>query len=435
MRIGYLCGEYPRVSDTFIQREVGALRNQEFFVRTFSIRRPKQRERGTHEQEFERAQTKYILPVTPWRLIADHFLLLLQSPCRYLRAIYLAATVRSPGLLSFLYQLFYFAEAGVVARRMQDERLQHLHNHAPDASGYVTMIAAEMGGFTYSMTLHGFGILSEPTRWRLRDKLDRALFSICVSWYARSQAMLWSDQKIWDRHHVIHCGITTKDFTVRNHHGEGKRLLFVGRFDHVKGLFLLIEAVERLARDFPLIRLELVGDGPQRTELEEIVRRKQLLDHVTFHGYLSQAQIRQQLAQADVCVMSSFAEGIPVVLMEAMAAGIPVVAPRIAGIPELVEHERSGLLYHPGCADGLVNALHMVINDPQLRNRFARQGRKVVMREFELETEVGRLVDVMHGRLAGLNVPIGPKAPPADLPVDGSLNGASHAVDPLMADG
>lgn len=408
MRVGYLCGEYPRVSDTFIQREVRALRGQGFHVETLSIRRPQQRERGTEEQEAERKRTQYVLPAAPWRVIVDHTRLLIRSPRRYFRALRLALTVRSPGLRSLLYQLFYFAEAGIVARRMQTQRLQHLHNHAPDASGYVTMIAAEMGGATYSMTLHGFGILSEPSRWRLREKIDRALFTVCVSWYARSQAMLWSHRGTWSRHHVIHCGINPKDFELRRHHGSGTRLLFVGRFDHVKGLFLLIDALGRLARERPGVHLDLVGDGPQRSELEMAVSEQQLENHITFHGYLSQSKIREILSDVDVCVMSSFAEGIPVVLMEAMAAGVAVVAPRIAGIPELIDDGHNGLLFHPGNADALVSALRRVLDDPELRNTFAERGRRRVAEEFNLDGEVSRLVTVMRAHLSGQEVAIRP---------------------------
>lgn len=418
-RIAYLCGEYPRATDTFIQREVAALREAGMHVDTMAVRRPSANERGTAEQEEERQRTHYLLPCSPLRLIADHAALLVRSPGRYLRGVWLALTVRSPGLVSLVYQLFYFAEAGLVAGHMRRNGLTHVHNHAPDRSGYVTMIAAELGGFTYSLVLHGFGILSEPNRWRLGDKLERSLFAICVSWYARSQAMLWTDRRHWSRYHVVHCGIDPATIEPRQHSGRGKRLLFVGRFDHVKGLPLLLDVVGELATSRREIHLDLAGDGPQRADLEAIVSEKRLEKHVTFHGYLSQAALREQYQSADVCVMTSFAEGIPVVLMEAMAAGVPVVAPRVAGIAELVEDGRSGLLYPAGCGELLTNAIERLLDDADERNALGAAGRRMIEREFRLSDEVQRLVQIMQKRMAGEDVAARPDIDEASIPEAG----------------
>lgn len=392
----YLCGEYPRATDTFIQREVAALRRAGLTVETIAVRRPAVREQGTAEQEEERRRTHYLLPCSPWRLLADHLGLLSRAPGRYLRAVWLALTVRAPGWRSLLYQLFYFTEAGMVAARMRRRGLTHLHNHAPDSSGYVAMLAAELSDLTYSMTIHGFGILSEPSRWRLREKIERALFVICISEYARSQAMLWSRRSCWPRLHVVHCGIEPKSLVVRRHQGRGKHLLFVGRFDHVKGLPLLLQAFAALAGDDPELHLDLVGDGPERADLEKIVAELGLGERVTFHGYHSQAQLRADYARADLFVLTSFAEGIPVVLMEAMSQGVPVVASRITGIPELVEDGVSGLLYTPGSKEQLVAACKRLMADPDLRNRCAEAGRQTVARYFNLEDECARLAKIMQ---------------------------------------
>ena len=409
-RIAYLCGEYPRATDTSIQREVAALRSADMHVRTISIRRPAARERlqsnGATPQSHD---TYYVLPAGFWRLATAHWRTLMRSPRRYLRALRLALSVRSPGLRALTYQLFYFAEAAIVAELMRREGLVHLHNHAPDASGYVAMIAAEMGGFSYSMTIHGHGILAEPGRWRLADKLRRALFVVCVSWHARSQCMLWSSQDTWDRFHVIHCGVTSERRELRQHTGSGTRLLYVGRLDHVKGLPLLIDALASLADSHPDIRVDIVGDGPERPSLEQRVAASGLNAHVHFHGYLGQHEVEALLAQSDALVMTSFAEGIPVALMEAMAVGVPVVAPRITGIPELIEHQRGGLLFTPGNVDDLVGALLRLLDDPDLRSEFAEHGYRTIREQFNLGTETGRLVALMRGRLAGKPMPVRPE--------------------------
>jgi len=397
--LAYLCGEYPRATDTFIQREVAALRRAGLRIETISVRRPALREQGTEEQEQERRQTHYLLPCPPWKLVAAHLGLLLRSPGRYWQAVRLALTVRSPGWRALAYQLFYFAEAGMVAARMRQQGLSHLHNHAPDSSGYVAMLAAELAGLTYSMTIHGFGILSEPGRWRLKEKIERALFTICISQYARSQAMLWSQRSRWPSLHVVHCGIEPEVQTSRRHEGQGQRLLFVGRFDHVKGLPLLLEAFAILAARDTHRHLDLVGDGPERSDLEAMVVELGLQERVTFHGYHSQAELRRDYAAADLFVLTSFVEGIPVVLMEAMAQGVPVVAPRITGIPELVEDGVSGMLYTPGDVDELAARAELLLNDAGLRNRCLEAGRQTVARQFNLTTEGDRLAEIMTSYL------------------------------------
>ena len=394
-RVAYLCGTYPRATDTFIQHEVAALRQAGIEVHTLSVRRPIQREIGFEEQAAERRSTVYLLPCAPWRVIAAHVSLLLRRPACYLRAAWTAVSIRSPGLRSLVYQMFYFAEAGLVAAYLKRHAIGHIHNHSPDASGYVTMLAAEMSGAGYSLTLHGFGILSEPSRWRLRDKLARARFAICVSGFARSQAMLWSDKEHWRKFHVIHCGVDTDGIRLREHAGPGRRLLFIGRFDPVKGLPLMIEGLSDLSRHHPDIHLDMVGDGPQRESVERLVGEHGLADRVTFHGYLTQDQISRMHEITDVFVMTSFAEGIPVVLMEAMAAGLPVVAPRIAGIPELIQDGENGFLFTPGDVPGLVALTSELLTDPDLRNAFGAEGRRTVEQAFCLDTEVSRFARVM----------------------------------------
>lgn len=409
IRVAYLCGEYPRATDTFIQREISGLRNIGIHVDTISVRRPLAQEQGTDEQRRERERTFYLLPCSPWRILADHATELFRSPARYCAALWLALSVRSPGIRSLLYQIFYFIEAGMVAAYMRRNSLHHLHNHAPNASGYVAMIASRLGGCTYSMTLHGFGIFSEPTRWRLQDKLDRCLFAICVSWYGRSQAMLWSDPSRWDRYHVIHCGVEPDQFRMRAHAGRGRRLLYVGRLDPVKGLPVLLDAVRRLASTRDDVHLDIVGDGPLRPHVESIIAQEKLSEHVTLHGYLSQAQLRALQQEVDVMVLTSFAEGLPVVLIEAMAGGLPVVAPRITGIPELIEHGTSGFLYTAGHVDELCSAVESLLDDPDVRSRFARNGRGVVESQFSLTTECERNAAVFAARLAGNPVAIRPE--------------------------
>ena len=236
LRIAYMTGEYPRATDTFIRREVAALREAGVHVETLSVRKPADKENVDPIQQTERASTHFLLPACPWALFKSHVRLLFGSPRRYFGALWTAMFVRPGGLKALVWQLAYFAEAALVASRMRKQQLSHLHNHFSNSSCSVAMLASQMGGFTFSFTMHGPAEFFEPKYWRVDEKITRALFVCCISHFCRSQAMIFAPQKKWDRLHIVHCGVDLKLFDKVEHASDGKRLLFVGRLAGVKGL-------------------------------------------------------------------------------------------------------------------------------------------------------------------------------------------------------
>lgn len=416
-RIAYMTGEYPRATDTFIQREVAALRRRGAHIETFSVRQPPAAEDVSSEQRAERAGTYYLLPPCAVALFKSHAGLLFKSPLRYVRALGLTICLRPPGMKALGRQIAYFGEAALVARRMQQHGLLHLHNHFSDSSCSVAMLASVMGGFTFSFTMHGPGEFFEPMRWRLDEKIRRALFVCCISDFCRSQGMIFGPPENWDRMHVVHCGVDPEQFQPIRHQGRGSQVLFVGRLARPKGVPILLEAIAKLRESHPDVRLSVVGDGPDRQQLESTALRSGIESKVQFLGYQSQSQVRELLKQSDVFAMASFAEGIPVVLMEAMAAGVPVVATRIAGIPELVEDGRSGFLVSPGDSAALAHRVGQLLDDPGLRNAIAAPARLKIERDFNLTTESERLWQVLTAALAGQVLPVRPQVgSPASLP-------------------
>jgi colanic acid/amylovoran biosynthesis glycosyltransferase len=408
MRIAYLTGEYPRATDTFIQREVFGLRELGVEVQTFSVRRPGSEHMVGAEQQSESDRTFYILPVNPIYLLLSHLALFLSSPIRYLQAVKLAWSTSQPGWRGIIYQLFYFVEAGILAHQIKIKQIEHLHNHIVSSSGTVAMLAAELSGSTFSFTLHGPYIFFEPERWRLDEKIKRALFVSCISHYARSQGMVFAPTDKWNRMHIIHCGIDPALFEVVSHNELRKHLLFVGRLAAAKGLPILLESLATLKQAHPDILLTVVGDGPDRQKLEQMTADLGLSKNVDFVGYQSQAEVRKHLQQTDVFVMSSFAEGIPVVLMEAMAAGVPVVATRIAGVSELVEDGVSGYLVPPGDVVSLTEGVEKILIDRERRSAFGTAGRAKVEKDFNITYEVKRLHRLISSALQGEVQPIRP---------------------------
>ncbi|HHL22048.1 MAG TPA: colanic acid biosynthesis glycosyltransferase WcaL, partial [Aliiroseovarius sp.] len=239
---------------------------------------------------------------------------------------------------------------------------------------------------------------------RLDEKTARARFVACISYFARSQCMLFSDPEHWDKLRIIHCGIVPELYEAgapgqEPGQSDGPHFVFVGRLAAVKGLRVLLKAFEQARKTEPGLRLTLVGDGPDRAFLEEAARP--LGDAVHFAGYQSQSAVAGILATADALVLPSFAEGVPVVLMEAMASGKPVIATRVAGVPELVENGVSGFLVAPGNPDELAEKLILLGADPALRARMGDAGRRKVREEFDVRTEAARLRSLFELRGGG----------------------------------
>lgn len=405
--VAWLTGEYIRVSHTFIQREVAALRELGFDARTFSIRRTGPENLVGPEQKDEAARTFYVLEAAshPMTALRAHAAALRRDPATWLRTLRAAWRTAPTGLKGLMYNLIYFHEAVVLARELRRQGVVHLHNHFAMASCTVARLAAPLAGITWSFTLHGPDDLAEPRRWRLDDKVAQADFVVCISSYARSQVMLQTDQAHWPKLHVVHCGVEPRRYD-RPRTRETDRLLFIGRLAAQKGVPVLIAALARAREVRPSLTLRLVGDGPDRVMLETQVDALGLGNVVTFLGYRSQEEVAEILSEASALVLPSFAEGVPVVLMEAMASDIPVVTTRIAGIPELVEDSVSGRLVAPGEEEALAQAILDVTGDADAAARMGAAGRARVTSDFNLRTEARGLARLVTWARSG-----GPRPP------------------------
>jgi len=389
--IVYLTGEYPRASHTFILREIAALRRLGLAIHPCTVRRTAPDELIGPEEEAARAETFHVLDAArnPFRLLSDHVAAFLRAPGRYAAAFALALRTGRPGLRGGLWQVFYFLEAGVLARHVLKLGAAHLHNHFADSSANLAMITSALSGVPFSFTLHGPAELFEPRSWRIDAKVARARFTVCISHFARSQAMLFSDRAHWRRLKVVHCGVELARYDPAPPPArDGLHLLFVGRLTAIKGVFVLLEAAARA--DVPGLRLTLVGDGPDRAALEAEAARLGVA--AEFLGFGSQGAVAEALARADALVLPSFAEGVPVVLMEAMASGRPVIATRVGGVSELVTDGESGFLVSPGDSAAFAAAIERLsVMDAAARAAMGAGGRDRVEAEFDVDREARRL--------------------------------------------
>jgi colanic acid/amylovoran biosynthesis glycosyltransferase len=397
MRIAYFTGSYPRATDTFIQREVAGLRRKGIDVRTFSVRRTSADHDVGPEIVREKHNTAHLIPVGLGRLVATNIFLLLRAPKRYLSALQLALRTARPGLKGLVYQLFYFQEAVILGAALRRANVSHIHNHFGDSSGTITLLAGRLTGVSYSITVHGPHIFFDPTHWALREKVANSAFIVCISRYCQSQMMLFSDRSDWTRLKIVHCGVDIARFSCQAVRDTARNLLYAGRLAAEKGLPVLFEGLRMLSERGYDFQLTLVGDGADRASLEELARKLGIAERLKFTGYVNQEGVREYLQRSDIFILPSFAEGVPVSLMEAMASGVPVVATHVGGVAELVEQEKTGLIVPPADSLALCEAVARYLDDPHLRRQVAQRGREMVAKHFNFDMELDKLAGLFAG--------------------------------------
>jgi glycosyltransferase involved in cell wall biosynthesis len=401
LTLAYVTTHYPALSHTFILREVAALRRLGIEIRTVSLRRTA----GEHllsAENREAAQSTFaILPPRPRELLGAHASALLAHPRAYLRTLLDALQLARPGVKGRLWQGFYFAEAIILWRHCRTAGASHIHAHHAAAPADVAMLAAGFGARahsapgTWSLTLHGPNELRDVQWFGLAEKVRRADRVVCISDFARSQLMALVEESHWAKMGVVHCGINPADYARTSEPRAGRaRLLCVGRLVAEKGHAVLLGALARLVAEGRDIEAVLVGSGPLRVHLQQMADDLGIAERVDFRGPLAQDEVIELYASSTLFCSSSFAEGVPVVLMEAMASGLPVIATAIAGVRELVVDGDTGLLVAPGREDQLASAIATLLGSPDFCLRLASAARRRVEREFNIERSAGQLAEL-----------------------------------------
>jgi glycosyltransferase involved in cell wall biosynthesis len=382
-------------------REIRQLRKRGFQIDVASIAGPDRPPEAMTLAEREEARSTYYVKDTGLLAVAQaHAAALATRPLGYLRG--LAGALSGAGLSprGILFGLLYFAEAIVVGQWMRRNRLSHVHTHY--ASG-VALIVARAFPITMSATFHGMAEFENPASFRLAEKVGASLFSCAISHFGLSRLMYACEHSQWPKLELTPLGVDTAEFSPRpfRENPPTFEILSVGQLVAVKGQQLMIAAVDAVVREGGKIRLRLAGDGPVRAELEREVQRRGLSQVVVFEGYLNQDRLRAVYRQADAFMLSSFVEGLPVVLMEAMAMEIPCIATWITGIPELIRDGVDGLLVAPGDVPSLSRAIVRLMSDAALRRRLGQSGRRRILEGYDVEANVRRLAEVFTRRLAG----------------------------------
>jgi colanic acid/amylovoran biosynthesis glycosyltransferase len=400
--IAYLTSFYARAGDTFIRREVEELRRRGIPVHTFSIRRADEGEGVSEEILREQRSTDYVLEHGALRLALSFCRLAVKSPARMVRAIRLAGQLRWPGLRSFLLHGAYLLEASYLAEQLVARDVALLHDHISMSSASVALLASALSGVPFSMTVHGPHDFLAAEQWALGRKVAAAVLTVCISDFGRSQCMLVTPPEHWPKVEVLRCGVDASFLEEPPAATPASRtLVSVGRLSPEKGQVLLVEAVGRLRAAGVDVELALVGDGPSRPVIEARARELGVADRVQLLGWRSSAEVRRIVAQSRALVLPSFAEGIPIVLMEAMAMRRPVIATYVGGIPELVRPGESGWLVPSGELQALTAAMREALEaSPEQLSRMGERGREQVLQRHHPSLQGERLAALL-GRAAG----------------------------------
>lgn len=418
LRLAYLNSEYPSLSHTFIEREVRDARGRGIEVHTFSIR-PAPANGVLSQAHAQEAARTCVLKVNPASLLLTGLGTLLTRPAGLVRGLSRAQRLALPGVKSRLWHIGYLLEGARLAREMNRRGLTHVHVHMANNAASVALLACAIDpAITYSLTVHGSAEFFAVDEVRLAEKVRGALFVRAISLFCRAQLMAWSEPALWDRLHVIHCGVDPQTFTPRRPAAAAVpatpdvagvkprlRLLTVGRLHPIKGYPQLLEACKLLSEAGIDWHWNIVGDGELRQELEERIRSLGFEHRVKFSGPVGQDDIQTHFDDADVLVVSSFMEGVPVVLMEAMAKELAVLSTRVGGVPELIDDGQEGLLTAPGSASQLAQSMERLARDPALRRRLGRSARVKIASEFNLATTGQQIVDLFSHSLLNVQEP------------------------------
>lgn len=390
--IAYVLNTYPQPSHSFIRREARALEAQGIPILRLAMRRPTMPLVDPQDHE-EEAQTDYVLEKGALALGRALLSRLFKSPGAWRRGLCLAMRTGKRHPMGRLRHLIYFAEACYIANRCEKAGVTHIHSHFGTNSAAVAMLAHAIGGPGYSFTVHGPEEFDAPVALSLGDKMANAAFTVAISSFGRSQLCRWVDHTHWPRLTVVHCGIDPAKFPTSEPVEPGApRLVSIGRFSEQKGQLVLIEAMARIVEAHPKAHLALAGDGEMRPQIEAAIKAHGLSDNITLTGWLSEEEVRQELTRAQALVMPSFAEGLPMVIMEAMAAGRPVISTYIAGIPELVQPGKTGWLVPAGDVGALAKAVDdLAACDAETLTRMGKAGRARALDRHDVGKEAAKL--------------------------------------------
>lgn len=397
MKIAYFVNQYPKVSHSFIRREINALEKQSVEVLRYALRTDPAELVDEKDKE-ELTKTKYLLQQSVFLFIYSGLMLFIKHPASFIKAFITTLKMGWKSDRGILRHFIYFLESCLLARWLIADKVSHVHAHFGTNSATVVMLAHLVGGPKYSFTVHGPEEFDKPEFISIAEKIKNASFVVAISSFGKSQLYRWIEHDLWNKVKIVHCGLDKTFYDVENlSTTQNKKMICVGRLCEQKGQLLLVEAAIKLAEEGESFHLTLAGDGPMRTEIETLIEKHGLSSQINITGWISSDRVREELLDSAFLVLPSFAEGLPVVIMEAMALSRPVITTYIAGIPELVMPRENGWLVPAGSLESLIFSMREALNTTEEEmQRLGSNARERVIERHNIETEAKKLVEYFN---------------------------------------
>lgn len=399
MRIAYMMSRFPLLSETFIVREMNEFERQGGEISLFPL--ICQEQEITHyeaEQWLERRNCIPFIDINVLRTLVKTFI---KSPWRLIKVFINIFFWNLPSPKFLLRSLILFPKSIHTANKIMAEKIDHVHVHYASHPALVAYIIHQFTGISYSITIHSHDIYDN--RVMLKQKLGAAKFLVTISNFNVDYLINLLGNWVKDKVFVIHSGVNLSEFSPKKDRqlNTTKKfvLLQIGSLHWKKGQTFFLKAIKILDSEVGNLQVQIIGDGPERKNLEKLIIELGLTNTVHLLGAKNQVEVKQFLSNADCYIQTSISEGIPVALMEALACELPVISTNITGIPELVLDGETGILVPPKDAASIANAIQFIINNPDLAKKYGKAGRKHVEEEFNLQKNVRKLIDLFQVKI------------------------------------
>jgi len=382
MKIAYLLSIHPMLSTSFITNEILFLRRKGFVVDVASMNEPDHAKAGLAEFEQEEYEnTYYIKNHGLAGFIQAMIYVFIKYPAKFFRTFLYALKLARQSGSSHLKYIFYFMEAVMLTKWLNKKNHDHVHVHFLGNASTVALIATKYFKKTFSVMVHGPSPFYNVDKFLVAEKIKEAKFIFCIGYYAQSQLMRLVNKNEWNKIKITRLGVDINRFNVlgKVNISDEFNILYVGRLCKDKAPTILIEMMLDITHE---AKLTIIGQGELYEGMGSQIKEYGLETRIDLVGGVNQDKILDYYKRADLFILPSFAEGIPVVLMEAMAMGIPCVTTYIAGHHELIDSGVDGILISPSNTKELCNVVNNLIQDKKTGVRIAENARKKIEMKF-----------------------------------------------------
>jgi len=375
MKLAYLLNSYPMTSTTFIRGEIEQLEALGQPVKRFAVRHWEGQLLDPGDIA-EQQRTEYLLTGNVARLLGAALVEPLVNLSGLVRTLPVFRHVLGQSHGGLAKNVNYLLQAIYLRRRARALGIDHVHTHFSTNATTVALLARHLGGPSYSFTVHGPDELVEPKQNALGRKVADSAFTVAITRYCRGRILEEASAGDANKVDIIPCGIDLTRFTPLREPGEAGRFVCVGRLCPNKAQTLIPAAVAMVRAEFPHVRVDLIGDGEDRPKIEAEIAQHDVQDHVRILGWADAAGVRSAIARSSALLLPSYAEGLPIVLMESLALGRPVLTTTIAGIPELVD-SGCGWIFPSGSVEAIADALRSALrSSPDALMALGAEGRR-----------------------------------------------------------